>query len=136
MLAGATHSQEEVTPKDLIGKVEEFIQSQVGEDVVEFKKPSHTLEHVVGASNLKAFLKRELIPRFMADPDKALPGAAVSGPIGGGKTFIFEAMAGELGVPVLVLKSIRSQWYGQTDVIFERLRRVLEALDKLSLIHI
>ena len=131
MLAGATHTQEEVTPNDLIGKVEEFIQSQVGEDVVEFKKPSHTLDHVVGASNLKAFLKRELIPRFMADPDKALPGAAVAGPIGGGKTFIFEAMAGELGVPVLVLKSIRSQWYGQTDVIFERLRRVLEALDKV-----
>jgi hypothetical protein len=32
---------------------------------------------------------------------------------------------------VLVLKSIRSQWFGQTDVIFERLRRVLEALEKV-----
>ena len=27
---------------------------------------------------------------------------------------------------MLVLKNIRSQWFGQTDVIFERLRRVLE----------
>ncbi len=34
-------------------------------------------------------------------------------------------------MPVLVLKSIRSQWFGQTDVIFERLRRVLEALEKV-----
>jgi SpoVK/Ycf46/Vps4 family AAA+-type ATPase len=40
-------------------------------------------------------------------------------------------VAGELGVPVLVLKNIRSQWYGQTDVIFERLRRVLESLEKV-----
>ncbi len=32
---------------------------------------------------------------------------------------------------MLVLKNIRSQWFGQTDVIFERLRRVLEALDKV-----
>jgi SpoVK/Ycf46/Vps4 family AAA+-type ATPase len=32
---------------------------------------------------------------------------------------------------VLVLKSIRSQWFGQTDVIFERLRRLLLALDKV-----
>ncbi len=55
----------------------------------------------------------------------------MAGPIGGGKTFIFEAVASELDVPVLVLKSIRSQWYGQTDVIFERLRRVLEALEKV-----
>ena len=29
------------------------------------------------------------------------------------------------------MKSIRSQWFGQTDVIFERLRRVLEALEKV-----
>jgi SpoVK/Ycf46/Vps4 family AAA+-type ATPase len=131
LLAGAAHSDQELQPNDLIDKVEEFIQAQVGEDVVEFKKPSHTLEHVVGNEQLKTFLKKELIPRFKADRDKALPGAAVAGPIGGGKTFIFEAVAGELGVPVLVLKSIRSQWYGQTDVIFERLRRVLEALEKV-----
>jgi SpoVK/Ycf46/Vps4 family AAA+-type ATPase len=32
---------------------------------------------------------------------------------------------------VLVLKNIRSQWFGQTDVIFERLRRVLLALSKV-----
>jgi SpoVK/Ycf46/Vps4 family AAA+-type ATPase len=63
--------------------------------------------------------------------DRALPGAAIAGPIGGGKTFIFEAVAAELDIPVLVLKNIRSQWFGQTDVIFERLRRVLEALEKV-----
>jgi hypothetical protein len=131
LLAGAAYADQELQPKDLIAKVEEFIQAQVGEDVVEFKKPSHRLKHVVGCTQLKKFLNHELIPRFKADPDKALPGAAVAGPIGGGKTFLFEAVAGELGVPVLVLKSIRSQWYGQTDVIFERLRRVLEALEKV-----
>ncbi len=131
LLAGSAYADSELTPKELIDKVEEFIQAQVGEDVVEFKKPSQTLKNVIGNTNLKAFLAKELIPRFKAEPEAALPGAAVAGPIGGGKTFIFEAVAGELGVPVLVLKSIRSQWYGQTDVIFERLRRVLEALDKV-----
>ena len=70
------------------------------------------------------------IPRFKATDAAALSGAAVSGPIGGGKTFIFEAVAGELDMVVLVLKNIRSQWFGQTDVIFERLRRVLDALAK------
>lgn len=131
LLAGASHRDQELTPQDLIDKVEDFIQSQVGAEVVEFTKPAHKLTDVVGFSRLKEFLRRELIPRFRADADKALPGAAVAGPIGGGKTFIFEAVAGELGIPVLVLKGIRSQWFGQTDVIFERLRRVLEALDKV-----
>jgi SpoVK/Ycf46/Vps4 family AAA+-type ATPase len=34
-------------------------------------------------------------------------------------------------MPVLVLKNPRSQWFGQTDVIFEQLRRVLLALEKV-----
>lgn len=131
LLAGSAYAGEPLTPNEVVGKVEEFIQAQLGEDVVEFKKPEHRLADVVGFAQLKDFLNRELIPRFKARGEQALPGAAVAGPIGGGKTFIFEAVAAELNVPVLVLKSIRSQWFGQTDVIFERLRRVLEALEKV-----
>ncbi len=131
LLLGTSYSREQLQPADVVGKVEEFIQAQVGEDVIEFKKPSHMLSAVKGNTRLKEFLQTELLPRFRADKEKALAGAAVAGPIGGGKTFIFEAVASEMDVPVLVLKSIRSQWYGQTDVIFERLRRVLEALEKV-----
>jgi len=131
LLAGAKYSGTPITPDLLVDKVEEYIKGQVGDDVVEFKKPDHSLTDIVGFSHLKKFLQEELIPRFKASGEHALPGAAVAGPIGSGKTFIFEAVAAELGVPVLVLKNIRSQWFGQTDVIFERLRRVLEALEKV-----
>ena len=71
------------------------------------------------------------MPRLAATGPESLPGAAVCGPIGGGKTYLFEAVATELDMVVLVLKNIRSQWFGQTDVIFERLRRVLLALAKV-----
>ena len=131
LLLGVAYSREELQPVDVVGKVEQYIQAQVGEDVIEFKKPSHMLESVMGNTKLKKFIQDELLPRFRATREKALAGAAVAGPIGGGKTFIFEAVASEMDVPVLVLKSIRSQWYGQTDVIFERLRRVLEAIEKV-----
>jgi SpoVK/Ycf46/Vps4 family AAA+-type ATPase len=103
----------------------------VGEDTVEFKRPLHNLSDLVGFSNLKVFLKEELIPRFLATGPSALSGAAVCGPIGCGKTFIFEAVAAELGVPVLVLKNLRSKWFGETDVILERLRRAIDALMKV-----
>ena len=130
LLAGAAHGGETVEPAGVIAKVEEFIRAQLGEDVVEFKKPSHDLGDVVGFTNLKQFLRDELIPRFRASGEAALPGAAVAGAIGSGKTFLMEAVASELDLPVLVLKNVRSQWFGQTDVVFERLRRVLEALQK------
>jgi hypothetical protein len=131
LLKGASHEKRMLTQEDVVRKVEEFIQSQLGEDIVEFKKPAHTLEDVVGFRRLKEFLRNEFIPRVRASGSEALAGAAVCGPIGGGKSFMFEAVAAELDMVVLVLKNIRSQWFGQTDVIFERLRRVLDALAKV-----
>jgi SpoVK/Ycf46/Vps4 family AAA+-type ATPase len=130
ILMGACYKNELLTQKDVVLRVEAYIQQQLGEDIVEFKKPKHRLKDVVGFSNLKKFLLEEILPRFQSTGPDALPGAAVSGPIGSGKTFIFEALAAELDMVVLTLKNIRSMWYGQTDVIFERLRRVLNALDK------
>jgi ATPase family protein associated with various cellular activities (AAA) len=130
LLVAASYRDGKLTQSDVISKVEDFIQQQLGEDVVEFKKPGHTLKDVIGFTRLKKFLHDELIPRFQSTGIDALPGAAVSGPIGGGKTFIFEALAAELDMVVLVLKNVRSKWFGQTDVIIERLRRVLNALDK------
>jgi hypothetical protein len=131
LLKGAAHAREKLQPAEVVAKVESFIQNQLGDSVVEFKKPEHHLNDVVGFRKLKAFLTQELIPRFRIQGKAALPGAAVCGPIGSGKTFIFEAVASELDMVVLVLKNLRSQWFGQTDVIFERLRRVLEALSKV-----
>ena len=131
LMKGAQHERRTLTQEQVIEKVQDYIKGQLGEDIVEFKKPSHTLEDVVGFSGLKRFLRDELIPRFRATGPEALSGAAVAGAIGGGKTFIFEAVASELDMVVLVLKNIRSQWFGQTDVIFERLRRVLDALAKV-----
>jgi ATPase family associated with various cellular activities (AAA) len=131
LLLKAVYRNSPVSRQDVVQQVEHFIQAQLGEDVIEFSKPSHRLTDVMGFTNLKKFLADYMIPRLKLSDDRALPGAAVAGPIGGGKTFIFEALAAELDMPVLVLKSIRSQWFGQTDVIFERLKRVLEALGKV-----
>lgn len=131
LLRGAVHDQKKLTQTEVIAKVEDYIKSQLGDEIVEFKKPAHSFADVVGFTQLKTFLKKELIPRFQSHGPGALSGAAVCGPIGGGKTFIFEAVATELDMVVLVLKNIRSQWFGQTDVIFERLKRVLEALGKV-----
>ena len=131
MLLYACYSGEKLQPEDVIEKVSEFIQTQLGEDVVEFKKPAHSLKDIVGNRKLVGFLKTQLIPRITSTGPDAIPGMSVCGPIGSGKTFIFEGLAGQLDIPVLVLKNIRSMWFGQTDVIFERLRRLLMALVKV-----
>lgn len=131
LLKGAAYARETLRSGDVVAKVEAFIRSQLGEDVVEFHKPEHTLKDVVGNRRLRAFLKEQFIPRVKNTGKGAITGAVVGGALGAGKTFIFEAVAGELGIVVLVLKNLRSKWFGETDVVFERLRRVLEALGKV-----
>ena len=131
LLLSARYSGDKLQPEDVINKVSEFIQGQLGEDVVEFKKPAHSLKDIVGNQKLVDFLKTQLIPRITSTGPDAIAGMSVCGPIGSGKTFIFQGLAGELDIPVLVLKNIRSMWFGQTDVIFERLRRLLMALVKV-----
>ena len=131
LVKGASHTGTRLERSDVVDKVGAFLASQLGDDVVELEKPEHDLGDVVGFSNLKGFLRSELLPRFEMSGPGALPGAAVAGPIGSGKTFIFQAVAAELDAVVLTLKNLRSQWFGQTDVIFERLRRVLEALGRV-----
>ena len=75
-------SAKELKKEDIVKKVEEYIQSQVGEGVVEFKKPTHTLDDCVGFTKLKKFLRETLIPRMQTKGDGSLSGAAVAGPIG------------------------------------------------------
>ena len=131
LLLTAAHGGTAPDAAAVTAAVERFLEKKLGEGVVGFSKPEHTLDDVLGNTRLKAFLREELLPRFRSSGEDALPGAAVAGPIGGGKTFIFEAVAAELGLPVLVLKNIRSQWFGQTDAVFEKLRSVLISLGKV-----
>jgi SpoVK/Ycf46/Vps4 family AAA+-type ATPase len=107
--------------------------SMLGEGVVEFKRPSHTLNDCIGFSRVKKFIADELIPGFRKTGKDCISGALVGGPIGGGKTYICEAVASEVGCPVIILKNIRSKWYGETDQIVERLLRLLETFHKIMI---
>ncbi|MDO8424970.1 MAG: ATP-binding protein [bacterium] len=131
LLVDAAYDNAMLTLQLVTRQVERFIIGQLGEGTVEFSRPEHTLADLVGNQALIAFIQEKLVPRLRRTDRYALPGAAIPGSIGAGKTYIFEAVAGEIGCPVLLLKNLRSKWYGGTDIIFERLRRVVEALAKV-----
>jgi hypothetical protein len=131
MLKAASHTGKPLQPKDVVAKVEEFIRSQLGEDVVEFYKPSHGLDEVVGNRRLRDFLVKRFVPRLRRIGKGSISGCVLAGALGSGKSFIGEAVAAELGIVVLVLKNIRSKWFGETDVMWERLRRSLDVFSKI-----
>lgn len=114
-------------------KVGEYMISQLGEGVVEFIRPTHTVDNIIGFSRLKTFIREELLPSIAKNDDGCPSGILVVGPIGGGKTHICGGIAGELDFPIIILKNIRSKWYGSTDEIMERLQRLIGSFNKIGI---
>lgn len=131
LLIKSCYTGEKITNEVLSEHIKGYVESQLGEGVVEFKQPTHKLNDLVGFKQLKKYLKESFIPRLKSTGDDAFPGAAVCGPIGSGKSFIFEAVASESDMVVLILKNIRSKFFGETDIIFEKLKALLESLGKV-----
>ncbi len=138
ILLEAAHAKRAVEPKDVVARVQDFIKRMLGagdegSDVVKFKRPTHTLDDLVGLTKAERAHLLDLVRRYQSTGKDALSNTIVPGSIGAGKTYRFEALATMLGMAVLELKAIRSKWFGATDIILERLRRVLEALPKVML---
>ena len=67
LLIQSAYSGEPVTAPGVIEQVERYIVGQLGEDTVEFSKPEHTLDDVVGYTRLKDFLRDEMDPEDSGD---------------------------------------------------------------------
>jgi SpoVK/Ycf46/Vps4 family AAA+-type ATPase len=97
---------------------------------VEFIESKRTLEDYHGQDALKQWLRQDVI-LWRANDLKALPmGYLLCGPIGTGKTFLVECLAGEVGVPVVKLKNFRDKWVGSSEGNLEKILRLIRALGR------
>jgi len=98
--------------------------------LVEFIEPRRTLEDYHGQEALKIWLRQD-IALWRAGDLKALPmGYLLCGPVGTGKTFLVECLAGEAGVPVVKLKNFRDRWVGSSEGNLEKIFRLIRALGR------
>ncbi|MBN2382665.1 ATP-binding protein [bacterium] len=123
----AAHLRNQIDREAVINKVNQVLTRQIG-DHIEILKPGHTLKDVLGNKLLKEKLKHLKARLKSFDPLIVPSGILVSGPNGVGKTFIFVALAAESGRIPVILKNLRSKWFGETDAIFEKINHVLRAL--------
>ena len=98
--------------------------------LVEFIESKRTLDDYHGQDALKKWLRQD-IALWQAGDLKALPmGYLLCGPVGTGKTYLVECLAGEAGVPVVKLKNFRDRWVGSSEGNLEKIFRLVRALGR------
>jgi SpoVK/Ycf46/Vps4 family AAA+-type ATPase len=98
--------------------------------LIEFIEPTRTLEDYHGQEALKVWLRQDIV-LWRAGDLKALPmGYLLCGPVGTGKTYLVECLAGEAGVPVVKLKNFRDRWVGSSEGNLEKIFRLVRALGR------
>ena len=123
------HHRRELTPHDLVLLKKELVEKDA-QGLIEFIKPDRSLDDLHGQDAIKAWLRQD-IALWRAGDLAALPmGYLFCGPVGTGKTYMVECLAGEAGVPVVKMKNFRDKWVGSTESNLEKIFRLLDALGR------
>jgi hypothetical protein len=98
--------------------------------LVEFIESKRTLDDYHAQDALKVWLRQDMALWQAADL-RALPkGYIFCGPVGTGKTYLVECLAGEAGVPVVKLKNFRDRWVGSSEGNLEKIFRLISGLGR------
>lgn len=129
MLKTRQHKKQPISGDDLMAIKKQIVENDTG-GLIEFIKPDRTLDDIHGMEKVKAWLQQD-IALWNANDLAALPmGYLICGPVGTGKTFMVECLAGSAGVPMVKLKNFRDRWVGSTESNLETIFRLLHALGR------
>jgi len=109
------------------GLKKELIERQC-RGLLEFMEPKWNTDVLVGHAPVKQRLREDAQLLQRGDTQTLPMGYLVCGPVGTGKTFLAQCMAGEMGAPCVILKNFRSKYVGETEGNLERVLGVLRAM--------
>jgi hypothetical protein len=129
LLRVKSHAREVLHAADLVSMRKELVEKDSA-GLIEFIESKRTLDDFHAQERLKTWLRQD-IKLWQMNDVQALPmGYLLCGPVGTGKTYLVECLAGEAGVPVVKLKNFRDKWVGSTEGNLEKIFRLLKGLGR------
>ncbi len=129
LLKTREHQKKPLVESDLLGLKKALVERDCA-GLIEFIESRRTLDDYAAGDALKKQLRQD-IALWKAGDLQALPmGYLLCGPVGTGKTYLVECLAGEAGVPVVKLKNFRDKWVGSTEGNLEKIFRLIHALGR------
>lgn len=129
LLRTREHAGLPIAPADLVALKKTLVEDDAN-GLIEFIEPTKTLDDLYGQEKIKAHIRQDLA-LWKNNDLAALPmGYLLAGPVGTGKTFMVNCIAGEAGVPVVKFKNFRDKWVGSTEGNLEKIFRLLSALGR------
>jgi len=127
LISHAVENRHPLTAKFLTQRKKELIEAESG-GLLEFIQSRFDLSMVAGQDHAKAKLQNAAAAIRSGNTGVLPMGYVICGPVGTGKTFLTTCFAGEVGIPVVMLKNFRSMWQGVTEGNLERVLNLLQAM--------
>jgi ATPase family associated with various cellular activities (AAA) len=123
------HRKESLMAEDLAKIKKELVENDTN-GLIEFLETKRTLNDIHGFDSIKAWLRQD-IALWERNDSAALPkGYLFCGPVGTGKTYLVECLAGEASVPIVKMKNFRDKWVGSSEGNLEKIFRLIHALGR------
>ena len=133
MVQSAFESGRRLDPPRMRVLKKELIERQC-RGLLEFIEPKWNLDVLVGHAPVKQRLREDAQLLRQGDLATLPMGYLVSGPVGTGKTFLAQCLAGEIGAPCVMLKNFRSKYVGETEGNLQQVLTVLRAMGPVVVI--
>jgi len=129
LLLRREHAKKPLEEVDLSDLKRALVERDCG-GLIDFIEPDRNFDQVIGLDGVKTWLRQDIV-LWKKDYLEAMPmGYLFCGPVGTGKTYLVECLAGEAGVPVVTLKNFRDRWVGSTEENLEKIFSLLHALGR------
>jgi len=123
------HGKTAIETRDL-GDLKKTMVERECQGLIEFIPPKRTLDDLHGMEAVKQWVREDLA-LWRRGAIEAMPmGYLICGPVGTGKTYFANCLAGEAGVPVVKIANFRDRWVGSTEANLERIFRLLQGLGR------